>query len=99
MVEKRPWLTFFTNAILVLGVAIVAFPVYIALVASTHPADELIGRVPGWFGGAMIDNYATVLGTGMEAAGGVPIGRMMLNSLVMALVIAIGKIAISLTSA
>ena len=36
MVERKPLLTFFTHAILLVGVAIVAFPVYLTFVASTH---------------------------------------------------------------
>ncbi|SLN21424.1 sn-glycerol-3-phosphate ABC transporter permease UgpE [Oceanibacterium hippocampi] len=99
MVENRPWLTFLSHAVLIGGIGIVCFPLYIALVASTHEANDLIARVPGWFGSNAYENYTTVLGQGMVSAGGSPVGIMMLNSLVMAIGIAVGKIIISLMSA
>jgi sn-glycerol 3-phosphate transport system permease protein len=99
MVERRPLWTFTTHAVLTLGVLLVAFPVYITLVASTHGDQELLGRVPLWFGDRGVENYRNVLAGGMQSAGGAPVGRMMVNSLIMALAIAIGKIAISIVSA
>jgi sn-glycerol 3-phosphate transport system permease protein len=47
----------------------------------------------------LLENYAFVLGHGSSKGSAAPVGRMMYNSLVMALTIAIGKIAISLLSA
>ena len=41
MVENRPWLNFFTHLILILGVIVVVFPVYVAFVASTQTAVEV----------------------------------------------------------
>ena len=41
MVENRPWLNFFTHLILILGVVVVVFPVYVAFVASTQTAVEV----------------------------------------------------------
>jgi sn-glycerol 3-phosphate transport system permease protein len=99
MVENRPWLTYFTHASLVLGLVVISFPIYIAFVASTHEVDDLIATVQPWFGGNLIDNYLTVLRSGKETAGGVPVGTMMVNSLIMALGITVGKIAISIISA
>ncbi len=99
MVESRPWVTYVTHATLIIGLIIISFPIYIALVASTHPAEDLISTVQGWFGSNMIENYATVLGTGKKSAGGVPVGIMMWNSLVMAIGITVGKITISIISA
>jgi sn-glycerol 3-phosphate transport system permease protein len=99
MVERRPAWTFVTHAVLVFGVLTVAFPLYVTLVASTHTAEALLGRIPLWFGGQAWENYRTVLGAGMKEAGGAPVGTMMLNSLVMAVAIAFGKIAISIISA
>ena len=99
MVERRPAWTFVTHAVLGLGVLTVAFPLYVTLVASTHTAPTLLGRIPLWFGGHFWENYRTVLGVGMQAAGGAPVGTMLWNSLVMALAIALGKIAISILSA
>ena len=42
MVERRPWLVFISHAVLLLGVAVVAFPVYITFVASTHTAQDIV---------------------------------------------------------
>jgi sn-glycerol 3-phosphate transport system permease protein len=99
MVENRPLLSFFSHVVLVIGVAIVALPLYVTFVASTQTAEEVLNApmslVPGTH---LIDNYASVLAHGAGEASA-PVGRMMLNSLVTALVIAVGKIAISLLSA
>ncbi len=99
MIEKRPLRDLFTHASLILGLLVISFPIYIAFVASSHPAADLIATVQGWFGDAMLENYSTILQSGKVNAGGVPVGTMMINSLIMAMGIAIGKIAISITSA
>ena len=99
MVEPRPGLMILTHGVLSLGVVLVAFPIYVTLVASTHTAESLLSRVPLWLGGHFWENYRTVLGAGMRAAGGASVGTMLRNSLVMALAIALGKIAISIVSA
>ncbi len=99
MIENRPLLTFFSHALLLLGVVIVALPVYITFIASTHTAEEVLQAPMSLLPGPhLIDNYVAALarGSGESTAG---VGRMMVNSLVSALVIAIGKIAISLLSA
>src|SRR5678815_6156291 len=101
MVERKPLLTFFTHAILLVGVAIVAFPVYLTFVASTHRPEEIVqAPMPLLPGDQFVHNYLAAL-TGSEKGpgSGAPVGRMMWVSLVTALVIAIGKIAISLLSA
>jgi sn-glycerol 3-phosphate transport system permease protein len=101
MVENRPWLTFAAHAVLVLGVLVVAFPVYMTFVASTHDqATMLSGPVPLVPGRFLLDNYRTVLFSGLGASSSSPpVALMMLNSLVMALAIALGKIAISIIAA
>ena len=43
MVEHRPWNDIIAYAILTLGVFIVAFPVYLAFIASTHDAATVVG--------------------------------------------------------
>jgi len=86
---------------MLVGVLIVAFPVYLTFVASTHTAQEIIrAPMPLLPGDQFLHNYAAVI-TGSERGpgSGAPVGRMMWVSLVSALVIAIGKIAISLLSA
>jgi sn-glycerol 3-phosphate transport system permease protein len=100
MVENRPFLDFLAHLVLIIGVAIVAFPVWIALVASTHePTTFLSGVVPLWFGSNLTESYTTMLSAGMSTSGAPPVGGMLFNSMVMALCIAVGKIVISLTSA
>ena len=100
MVENRRWLDLFAHLILAMGILIVALPIWVTLVGSTHETADLMHGVPLWFGDKGFDNYLTVLGAGVKSAGGTaPVDRMLLNSLVMALAISIGKIAISLLSA
>ena len=101
MVERRPWLAFVSHAVLLLGVAVVAFPVYVTFVASTHSAQDIVQTpMPMLPGSRMWQNYMAVL-TGSERGpgAGAPVAQMMWVSLVSALVISIGKIAISLLSA
>src|ERR1700676_638922 len=100
MIERRPLLAVLRHVVLIGGVIVVMFPIYVALVASTLSLDEVL-TVPMqlWPGSHLIDNYTTVLAHGSERGSSAPVGRMMWNSLVMALAIAIGKISISLISA
>jgi len=100
MVENRPILNFLTHAVLILGVLFLCFPVWMALTASTHAPEALSkSPIPLWFGTQAWKNYSQLLTAGLPEAGGVPIGRMMLNSLVMALGITFGKIAVSILAA
>ncbi|MCL4681875.1 MAG: sn-glycerol-3-phosphate ABC transporter permease UgpE [Rhodocyclaceae bacterium] len=97
MIENRPWLTVFAHAVLILGIAVIAFPLWVTFVASTLTLDEIISvPMPLVPGSHLWENYAQVLTSGTEAGAAAPVGRMMLNSLVMALAIATGKIAISI---
>jgi sn-glycerol 3-phosphate transport system permease protein len=100
MVERRPGLTLFAHLVLILGCAIVMLPLWIAFVASTHKPEALVsGLMPLWPGGRLVENYSQVLDQGLRNSGAIPVGEMMLNSLIMALAIAIGKIVISIVSA
>jgi len=101
MIENRPLLTFFSHLLLIIGVALVALPVYVTFVASSLAPDEVLqSPMPMLPGSHLIENYAKVLSEGASAnVTTAPVGRMMFNSLVSALVISIGKIAISLLSA
>ncbi|MFB2531520.1 sn-glycerol-3-phosphate ABC transporter permease UgpE [Paracoccus sp. p4-l81] len=100
MIENRPGLNLLAHLVLILGVVAVALPVWVAFVASTHTAtDFMSGRVPIWPGPHLVDNYRTMFGAGLSTSGTPPIAPMMLNSLIMALLIAVGKIAISIISA
>jgi sn-glycerol 3-phosphate transport system permease protein len=100
VIERARGLDFLAHAIVVLGIAVVAFPLWLTFVASTHPAAALFqAPVPVWPGDRFVENYHAVLVEGVESTGGAPIARMLANSLVMALAIALGKIAISMLSA
>ncbi|MFT0548215.1 sn-glycerol-3-phosphate ABC transporter permease UgpE [Allopusillimonas ginsengisoli] len=98
MIERRPVLNIVTHIILIVGVAIIAFPLYVTFVASTQTAQEVaqapMSLIPG---SHFFENYRTVLFG--EAVNTPPVARMMWISTVMALVIAIGKIVISILSA
>ncbi|ODV01426.1 MAG: glycerol-3-phosphate transporter [Rubrivivax sp. SCN 70-15] len=100
MVERRPLLTLLRHAVLIAGIAVILFPVYVAFVASTLSFDQVMHvPMPLWPGHHLLENYAAVISHGSTRGSSAPVGRMMLNSLVMALAIAIGKIAISIISA
>ena len=101
MIEKRPALTLLSHLVLILGVLIVAFPIYIAFVASTHTAQAIVqAPMPLLPGTHLLENYQAALsGHNSGSGSNAPVGRMMLVSLISALTIAIAKIAISLLSA
>ena len=83
-----------------IGVLVVAFPLYVTFVASTLSLDQILSvpmrLIPG---DQFINNYSQVLTAGSTTGSSAPVGRMMVNSGIMALVIAFGKIGISIISA
>jgi sn-glycerol 3-phosphate transport system permease protein len=94
---KSAWVP---HAVLILGLALVVFPVYVAFVASSLPLQDILDAPMTLFPGPdLAANYRDALARGTAGTNGQPVAAMMLNSLVMALAIAIGKIAISLPSA
>ena len=101
MIERRPGLTLLSHAVLIIGVLVVGFPLYLTFVASTQTAEAIVHAPMSLLpGNQLIENYTAALqGTGMGAASNAPVGRMMMVSLITALVIAVGKIVISLLSA
>lgn len=101
MVERRPLLGLLVHLLLILGIVVVAFPVYLAFIASTHTAQE-VAQTPMTLlpGSHFWETYeAALLGNGGGAGSNAPVGRMLWVSLVTALIIAFGKISISLLSA
>lgn len=85
---------------LLAGVAIVAFPVYLAIVGSTHENAVIAnGQMPLTPGSTALDTYTRTLFVGAGRTSRQPVGRMLLNSFMMAMLIALGKIAISILSA
>ncbi len=100
MIDRNPWLTFLSHAVLVLGVAIVAFPLYLALVASTHTAQTIVqSPMPLLPGTHLWENYQAALFGSGKLGSNTNVVRMMWVSFVVAIVITVGKIAISLLSA
>jgi sn-glycerol 3-phosphate transport system permease protein len=100
MVENRPWLTVCSHLVVIFGLVIVAFPVWMTFVASTHDAATMLrSPVPLWPGPHLIANYTEVLSTGYARAGAIPFTTTLFNSMVMALGICIGKIFISIIAA
>ena len=101
MVERRPTLGILAHVVLILGVIIVAFPLYVTFVASTQTAQDIVNAPMSLLPGShLVENYtAAIQGRSSGAGSTAPVGRMMFVSLVSALVIALGKIAISLLSA
>jgi len=100
MIERRPGLTFISHAVLLAGIAVVAFPVYITFVASTHTAQAIVqAPMPMLPGGHLLENYLAAWNGGGSVGSNAPVGRMMWVSAVTALVITFGKILISLLSA
>jgi len=100
MVENRPIARLLAHLFLIIGVIVVAFPVYYTFVASTQETQPIAtGNVSLLPQGHLVENYRSALSTGVARTSGQPVARMMFNSLVVALVIAVGKIAISLLSA
>ena len=100
MVERRGWLTIFSHASLLLCIAVLALPIYVTFVASTTTMDEIVSPpLPLVPGGQLFDNYSEALNRGVTQLASIPVARMMWNSLVMALLISVGKIVISILSA
>jgi sn-glycerol 3-phosphate transport system permease protein len=97
MVENRPWLTVMSHAVLIAGILVISFPLYVTFVASTRTLDDILTvPMPLVPGDQLWENYSQVLFAGTTKGVTAPVGRMMFNSLVMALAIAFGKIAISI---
>jgi len=100
MIERRPGLTIFSHGTLIVGLMIVVLPVYLAFVASTHRVEDVLqAPIPVLPGDQFAKNYIAVLTADVANFGSAPVMLMMANSMVMALGIAVGKIAISIISA
>ena len=101
MIENRPILDFITHIVLIVGIVIIAFPIWVMFVGATHEGVRMVQvplpLLPG--DQFFINLKTTLLGSGLEGTKTAPVWLMLLNSLAMALSIAIGKIIISLLSA
>ncbi|MCD0422111.1 sn-glycerol-3-phosphate ABC transporter permease UgpE [Rubrivivax sp. JA1024] len=100
MVEHRKFGNLLPHLILWVGVAIVAFPVYLAFVASTQDNATIAnGQMSLLPGGHFLETYYKTIFVGSSGTTREPVASMLFNSFVMAMSIALGKIAISIISA
>ncbi|RWO00801.1 sn-glycerol-3-phosphate ABC transporter permease UgpE [Mesorhizobium sp.] len=100
MIGQSPLRTFIAHAVLILGILIVAFPIYYTFVASTHTLQTILRPpLPLLPGGQLWNNYSEALFGGIGRIGGVSVGQLLHNTTIMALGVAVGKICISILSA
>ncbi len=96
MVERHGAGLWLTHVGMIAGVLVIFFPIWLAFVASTVTQPEIVRPpMPLWPGDRLVENYTAALFSGVN----VPVAVMLMNSLVMAMGIAVGKIIISLLSA
>src|SRR5437867_12962944 len=99
MVERQSGLTLLTHAVLIAGIAVVAFPIYVTFVASTHTLEDVVrAPMPLIPGHRLVENYGAVLAQGLRSAGGAPVGRMLVNRPVVDTAIADGRSTVPLLS-
>ena len=97
MVENRPGLTVMSHAALLAGIVVIVFPLYVTFVASTLTMEQILSvPMPLVPGDHLLENYRQVLAAGSTKGSQAAVATMLGNSLVMALGIALGKIAISI---
>ncbi|MEH6475574.1 MAG: sn-glycerol-3-phosphate ABC transporter permease UgpE [Sneathiella sp.] len=100
MIENRPFLTAMAHLILIVGVFVVALPLWLTFVAASHDAARMSELpFPIWPGTHFFENLDVVLNDGLWGGDGSGVSYMLVNSMIMAMMIAIGKIVISLMSA
>ncbi|ESX47197.1 sn-glycerol-3-phosphate ABC transporter permease UgpE [Mesorhizobium sp. C416B] len=100
MIGQSPLRALIAHAVLILGILIVAFPIYYTFVASTQTLQTILKPpLPLLPGDQVWKNYSEALFGGVGRIGGVSVGRLLLNTTIMALGIAVGKIFISILSA
>jgi len=93
--RKTPvsWTTVTVHGLLIACIAVVAFPLYFAFTVSTQNLQQVVQQPPRLLPSVhALENYR-------EAWNKAHMGRMLLNSLVMAVTVAVGKIIISMLSA
>ncbi|MFV8981778.1 sn-glycerol-3-phosphate ABC transporter permease UgpE [Serratia fonticola] len=99
MIENRRGLDIFSHTMLIIGVLVVLFPLYVAFVAATLD-DQQVFQVPMTLvpGGHLWDNIRHIWQGGVGTLK-VPFSMLLLNSVIMALAITCGKIVVSVLSA
>ena len=91
--KRRDWSKFLTHVLLILSILLIGFPLYYAFVISTQTMQE-VTRTPQklWPSSHLWENYTTIWER-------VQMGRLLINSSIVALTVSIGKIVISILSA
>ena len=93
-------INFFPHFALCIFIVFLFIPLYLALVAASHSGEAMMqAPLPIWPGTMLWVNIKAVFTDGLVATGGEPIGRMLINSFFMALLIATGKVILALFSA
>ena len=93
MVEQHRFGNLLPHLLLWIDIAIIAFPVYLAFVGSTHePTIISNSQMPPWPGSHMIENYCRTIFIGTAGTTREPVGTMLINSFIMAMVIACGRL-------
>ncbi|HEY9055118.1 MAG TPA: sn-glycerol-3-phosphate ABC transporter permease UgpE [Rectinemataceae bacterium] len=99
MIEQRRSARAFPHLVLWLSILIIIFPIYFVFVASTRTNAEILSApMPIYPGSHFIENYSRALSEGAKNLGASAL-TMMKNSFIMAMGIALGKIAVSLLAA
>lgn len=97
MIENRPFLNLLSHFVLLSGVFIIAFPLYVTFIASTHTTTEILQAPMSLLpGDNFIHNYTAAL---FDPNGRTPVLQMLWVSFVVAMGIAFGKIVFSLLAA
>jgi len=100
MIERRPGLAVLSHAVMILGVLAIAFPIYLAFVASTRSTSDIMQvPMPLSPGGHFWDSYRNALFGGGRVNTSGSVARMIWVSFVISMIITFGKIGISLLSA
>lgn len=88
------------HGLLIAFIVLMFFPLYLAVIAASHEGSVMMhAPLPLLPGHSLFTNMHAVLSEGLAATGGQPVWRLLLNSFIMAVLIAVGKIILALLSA
>lgn len=81
-------------------IVLMFMPLYLALIAASHSGiDMMHAPLPVLPGNLLLTNIKTVLSEGLSVTGGASMAHLLMNSLIMAILIATGKVVLALLSA
>ena len=71
MIERHPILDFISHAVLILGVVVVFFPIYVTFIGSTQTAEQIMSSNPISLlpGNNIVESYRFALFGGKTGAG------------------------------